>query len=182
VSLRTLTQEDPIGLAGGLNLYGFAGGDPINFWDPFGLSADSIKGDAKHEAQRVINVFRNSDENDAVNGTQKKIMGAIVDEYDRVASSDTEHLNAVFGVCPKNADAPGCYDHPSRTMTINPDAIEANQSLIWRSQSTVAAHELGHWADWQLWNHSGKEPFANSVEAIFRSVLNLPAKTFRPWR
>jgi hypothetical protein len=33
----TFTQEDPIGLAGGLNLYGFAGGDPINFWDPFGF-------------------------------------------------------------------------------------------------------------------------------------------------
>jgi RHS repeat-associated protein len=30
-------QEDPIGLAGGLNLYGFAGGDPVNFSDPFGL-------------------------------------------------------------------------------------------------------------------------------------------------
>ena len=30
---------DPIGLAGGLNLYGFANGDPINFSDPFGLSA-----------------------------------------------------------------------------------------------------------------------------------------------
>jgi RHS repeat-associated protein len=37
------TQEDPIGLAGGLNAYGFAAGDPINFSDPFGLCADSLK-------------------------------------------------------------------------------------------------------------------------------------------
>ena len=33
------TQEDPIGLAGGLNLYGFGGGDPVNYSDPYGLSA-----------------------------------------------------------------------------------------------------------------------------------------------
>ena len=31
---------DPIGLAGGLNLYGFAGEDPVNFSDPFGLCGD----------------------------------------------------------------------------------------------------------------------------------------------
>jgi RHS repeat-associated protein len=31
------TQEDPIGLAGGLNTYGFAAGDPVNRSDPFGL-------------------------------------------------------------------------------------------------------------------------------------------------
>jgi RHS repeat-associated protein len=31
------TQEDPIGLDGGLNLYGFASGDAVNFADPFGL-------------------------------------------------------------------------------------------------------------------------------------------------
>jgi RHS repeat-associated protein len=32
------TQADPIGLAGGINLYGYAAGDPVNRHDPFGLS------------------------------------------------------------------------------------------------------------------------------------------------
>ena len=36
-AIGRFTQEDPIGLAGGLNLYGFASGDPVNFSDPFGL-------------------------------------------------------------------------------------------------------------------------------------------------
>jgi RHS repeat-associated protein len=31
------TQEDPIGLAGGVNLYGFAEGDAVTYRDPFGL-------------------------------------------------------------------------------------------------------------------------------------------------
>jgi RHS repeat-associated protein len=38
------TQQDPIGLAGGLNLYGFANGDPVNFSDPFGLCANPLAG------------------------------------------------------------------------------------------------------------------------------------------
>jgi RHS repeat-associated protein len=34
------TQEDPIGIAGGLNVYGFASGDPVSYSDPFGLCPD----------------------------------------------------------------------------------------------------------------------------------------------
>jgi RHS repeat-associated protein len=34
------TQQDPIGLAGGLNAYGFAAGDPVTYSDPYGLTAD----------------------------------------------------------------------------------------------------------------------------------------------
>jgi RHS repeat-associated protein len=37
-------QEDPIGLAGGLNAYGFAGGDPVNYSDPFGLCPPEMRG------------------------------------------------------------------------------------------------------------------------------------------
>jgi RHS repeat-associated protein len=29
------TQEDPIGLAGGVNVYGFANGDPVSYSDPY---------------------------------------------------------------------------------------------------------------------------------------------------
>ncbi len=38
------TQEDPIGLAGGLNAYGFAAGDPVNYSDPFGLDPCMTRG------------------------------------------------------------------------------------------------------------------------------------------
>jgi RHS repeat-associated protein len=31
------TQPDPIGVGGGLNAYGFAAGDPVNYSDPLGL-------------------------------------------------------------------------------------------------------------------------------------------------
>jgi RHS repeat-associated protein len=36
-STARFTQEDPIGLSGGINAYGFASGDPVNYSDPFGL-------------------------------------------------------------------------------------------------------------------------------------------------
>jgi hypothetical protein len=34
---RIFTQEDPIGYAGGINLYGYVGNDPVSYTDPFGL-------------------------------------------------------------------------------------------------------------------------------------------------
>jgi len=40
----SFTQEDPIGLAGGLNAYGFANGDPVNYDDPFGLCPIDVDG------------------------------------------------------------------------------------------------------------------------------------------
>jgi RHS repeat-associated protein len=45
------TQEDPIGLGGGVNLYGFGGGDPVNYSDPFGLCKDPRGADFCPETQ-----------------------------------------------------------------------------------------------------------------------------------
>ena len=46
-STGIFTQEDPIGLAGGLNVYGFADGDPVSYSDPYGLCPprDTNEGD-----------------------------------------------------------------------------------------------------------------------------------------
>jgi uncharacterized protein RhaS with RHS repeats len=52
------TQEDPIGLAGGLNLYGYANGDPVNFSDPFGLCAKDKDGNIDPGCQRVVDMLR----------------------------------------------------------------------------------------------------------------------------
>jgi len=40
---RRFTQEDPIGLAAGTNLYQYVGNDPVGFTDPFGLAADTLE-------------------------------------------------------------------------------------------------------------------------------------------
>ena len=48
------TQEDPIGLAGGMNLYGFAGGDAVNFSDPFGTCKIQVG------YTRVVGPFRHA--------------------------------------------------------------------------------------------------------------------------
>ncbi|HYW10028.1 MAG TPA: DUF4951 domain-containing protein [Longimicrobium sp.] len=59
------TQEDPIGIAGGLNLYAFGGGDPVSYTDPYGLSAEECcdrlgwEGDPKN-VERAVQYSQNA--------------------------------------------------------------------------------------------------------------------------
>src|SRR5439155_164784 len=41
------TEEDPIGVAGGLNLYQYAGNNPASFTDPFGLCSKADRGERR---------------------------------------------------------------------------------------------------------------------------------------
>jgi RHS repeat-associated protein len=47
------TQPDPIGIAGGLNSYGFAAGDPVTYSDPYGLCWELWRPECRDKAARV---------------------------------------------------------------------------------------------------------------------------------
>ncbi len=72
------TQEDPISFAGGLNLYGFGGGDPVGYSDPYGLAAE----ECCHESldpkrDQVSNMYRAQNGREAAIGVGVGILAAV---------------------------------------------------------------------------------------------------------
>jgi len=47
-------SEDPIGIAGGINVYRFVGNDPVSGWDPFGLDPDGPCDDDDESTGEVV--------------------------------------------------------------------------------------------------------------------------------
>jgi hypothetical protein len=54
--LGRFLSEDPIGISGGLNLYAYAGNDPVNLWDPSGTSATG-PGDHCLTSDKLMGVY-----------------------------------------------------------------------------------------------------------------------------
>ena len=51
---KRFLNEDPSGFAGGSNMYAFAGGDPVNLMDPFGLGPMNIASNPSGVAATLV--------------------------------------------------------------------------------------------------------------------------------
>ena len=112
------TQEDPLGVSAGTNLYAYVGNDPVSFLDPFGLcaKADTItvivtvrcpNGKPERQAVAATPVDAPSARGDLIAvGSNASISGSAADTELLQAGNEALTDAALFG---------NVYMHPSRT-------------------------------------------------------------------
>jgi hypothetical protein len=132
------TQEDPIGLAGGLNLYGYAGADPVNYTDPFGLELKPIDARAEKALLRIrayaAEASASSDSATAAGGAQLQAMLTALDEYEGVILvGSSSFRGSGFGKLLDDAGNPtGGF------------GVRLGRRHLKHSDATLLTHELGH--------------------------------------
>jgi len=128
------TQQDPIGFAGGSNLYVYTGGDPVNFSDPFGLCPYKDDKDGK----------RNTDVEDCPDGKLKDAFRLLAKDKGE-GRATVAHVAANRVSISLHEGRISCGEEKSNGCTRGTNVV-VNGSQSAAGIATTTVHEVTHTA------------------------------------
>jgi RHS repeat-associated protein len=179
------TQVDPIGLAGGLNAYGFAAGDPVTYGDPYGLRV-VFQDDA--EGRRLHRLWDNTKDaaRQAMESDDEQIAAAgrvLFNSMQEIEDSRTYTLRV--GTHSESSENPwgrtrteprGSGLANSSQLTFSTHPSRDFFGLSERMQTVALAHEVGHAWTAMTFTHSLElherytDSNANNLENLTRRI------------
>jgi RHS repeat-associated protein len=143
------TQPDPIGIAGGLNVYGYAAGDPVNYSDPFGLCAteSAEEADPDDHCWEIVGLLRHVAKLATGEGLDPRVFDESAQDLERFTGKVLR--GPAKYIMSTNGDAEGGYVFgcaPVSGLDLfcnRSDMFVADgQSVAW--VALTAVHESGH--------------------------------------
>jgi RHS repeat-associated protein len=183
------TQEDPIGLAGGTNLYGYANGDPVGYSDPYGLKVNcgnaracemysrvyeqaleasmSRDVEVRDAGQRLLGVF------DALNGSAKVFTIHAKKSRNPFRALMGNAVEGNFSARCGGGVGGGCGKGDAATATVNTHLISGISAEV------RLVHELRHIYEHEIKGRHWRENSQNgaiNVENDYRTIRKCEAR------